>query len=217
MNNDEYKIVHKKPTNYENSTLSNSSSNSNVSNKSEDNITLDSKSNSKSDSKSDSISNLYIGYNTNKNIEFDKIQKINTKNINNTTNNLNKNIDLNSNSDSNLDINSDVIHIYTNIFKLKDNESIKKAIIDYFNIKKYSEQTQNLILLELKKYNIKMSQIKSLNNEDNLSNLDNLTNSDNVVVINDTTEKNKWFIIITIVLVIIILVAFYIKLNDDKD
>lgn len=154
MNNTDYKIVHKKPTNYENSTLSlNSDLNSNLSN------------------------NLTTNPNPNPN------------------HNLNPNINLES----------EVNYILTNIYKLNDEESIKKAIIDYFNMKKYSEQTQHLILLELKN---KTDYPENNENEVNEANLNNIVQI-------DSFDKNNLFLIVAGILILIVIIAFYFKLKDE--
>ncbi len=197
MNKSDYKIVHKKPKDYENSTMSCNSSfdSSNLSNSSD----------------SLGLSNLYIGYDQNKSKKFDDFE-------NNPTNPINS-----VNSNPNIDM--DVKYIIENIYKLNNEELIKKGIIDYLNSKNYSEQTNNAILIKLKNLNNDIEQ-NILNQQNQLESKSNLTNisdvsdiSNNIdnskIVIIDSEEKNKWFIIVTIVLVIIVIITFYIKLRDD--
>ena len=115
----------------------------------------------------------------------------------------------------------DVNYIIANIYSLGNQESIKKGIIDYLNSKNYSESKTNAILIELKNRNNNNNNIQqNIINKNTISNQYTLSNEpDNFdyskIVINDTNEKNKWFMIVTIVLVIIIVIAFYIKLSDD--
>ena len=185
MENNNFKIVYKKPIDYENSTQSNSSMNSNSS---QDNNSL-------------SSSNIYINFDSNKSKIFDSLS-----------------------NQVNTDIILDINFIINNIFKLNDKEEIKKEIINYLNSKNYSEQKQNQILLELKNYTSNQK-LNSTQNQQQNNNIPIITNPiqqinnqyDKPEVINDTTEKNKCFLIITIVLVIIIFVTLYIKLSSDDE
>ncbi len=194
MNKSDYKIVHKKPKDYENSTMSCNSS-----------------FNSSDSSENQSLSYLYIGYDQNKSKKFDDLENNKKENISNTNTNLNL--------DKNIDINTDVNYIIANIYKLNNEELIKKGIIDYLNSKNYSESKTNAILIELKNRNNNDIEQHTIN-QNNISSQQTLSNQmDNFdyskIVINDTNEKNKWFIIVTIVLVIIVIIAFYIKLSDN--
>jgi hypothetical protein len=183
MNKSDYKIVHKKPKDYENSTMSCNSS-------------FD----SSNSLENQSLSNLYIGYDQDKNKKFDNLD-----------NNIKEDI-------SNIDL--DVNYIIANIYKLDNQESIKKGIIDYLNSKNYSESKKNAILIELKNRNNNNNIQQNIINQNTISNHQTLSNEQDdfdysKIVINDLTEKNKWFMIVTIVLVIVIIIAFYIKLSDD--
>jgi len=202
MNKSDYKIVHKKPKDYENSTMSCNSS-----------LGSSNSADSSNSSENQSLSNLYIGYDQNKSKKFDDLENNKKEDI------LNSNTNSNTNSDKDIDVNSDVNYIIANIYKLNNEELIKKGIIDYLNSKNYSESKTNAILIELKNRNNNGIE-QHIINQNNILSQQTLSNQmDNFdyskIVINDTNEKNKWFTIVTIVLVIIVIIAFYIKLSDN--
>ncbi len=123
MDTDKYKIIYKKPNDYENSTVSNSnlSQNDNISSNSHISV---------SSTNSDNSAELYVNNYSDKKITIHD----------------------NSKSDSDLNINAEIIFIKDNIDKFDDKDKINNFLINYFDEKKYTSEIKNKIVTGLKKY-----------------------------------------------------------------
>jgi len=168
MNNADYKIVYKKPNDYENSSKSSSES---------DNETL----------------KLYVKNNLDQDFPI-----------------MNKNINI----DNDL-IEKDIDNLILILDKLEDKDDIKKAINDYLNLKDYSEEIKNDLLLKLK------NRVNYFNNnqiikpviKNNTVNNDINKKDNSVLDYNSSKCLAITAIIITIIIIIVIFSKYYKKIK----
>ena len=170
MNNTDYKIVYKKPNDYENSSKSSSDS---------DNETL----------------KLYVKNNLDQDFSI-----------------LNKNINL----DYDVLIEKDIDNLILILDKLEEKDDIKKDINDYLNLKDYSEEIKNNLLLKLKNrvnYLNTNQIIKPDIKNNNINNYTNNKKDNSVLDYNSSKCLAITAIIITIIIVIVLFTKYYKELK----